>query len=118
MLNSSIGRKIQNRRRELKLTQEEFSEKTGVSINYIGMIERGVRIPKLETFIKIANVLGVSTDYLLADFLVSPGNGSKYRLACKIDQLSESERILISEVIDLLLTAENKGNQTGIEPIH
>lgn len=102
MLNSSIGRKIQNRRRELKLTQEKFAEKMGVSINYIGMIERGIRIPKLETFIQIANTLDVSTDDLLADFLEPSGNGSKYKLACKIDQLSESERILISEVIDLL----------------
>ena len=64
MLNSSIGTKIQNRRRALKMTQEEFAEKIGISFNYVGMIERGLRIPKLETFIKIANVLGVTPDYL------------------------------------------------------
>ena len=71
MLNSSIGTKIQNRRRALKMTQEEFAEKIGISFNYVGMIERGLRVPKLETFIKIANVLGVTSDYLLADYITA-----------------------------------------------
>ena len=47
------------------MTQEEFAEKIGISFNYVGMIERGLRIPKLETFIKIANVLVYISRYLL-----------------------------------------------------
>lgn len=44
-------------------------KKVGISIAYTGMIERGEKIPKLETFIRIANVLEVSADLLLADVI-------------------------------------------------
>ena len=40
-----------------------------MSVTYTGMIERGEKVPKLETFITIANVLGVSSDLLLADVI-------------------------------------------------
>ena len=109
MLNSSIGTKIQNRRRALKMTQEEFAEKIGISLNYVGMIERGLRIPKLETFIKIANVLGVTSDYLLADYITAKEDKQNAELNERIERLSESDRKHILEVIDLLI------KQTGNE---
>ena len=109
MLNSSIGTKIQNRRRALKMTQEEFAEKIGISFKYVGMIERGLRIPKLETFIKIANVLGVTPDYLLADYITAKEDKQNAELNERIERLSESDRKHILEVIDLLI------KQTGNE---
>ena len=109
MLNSSIGTKIQNRRRALKMTQEEFAEKIGIIFNYVGMIERGLRVPKLETFIKIANVLGVTPDYLLADYITAKEDKQNEELNERIERLSESDRKHILEVIDLLI------KQTGNE---
>ena len=55
----SIGKKIRYYRETKKWTQEDFAEKAGLSLTYVGMIERGEKVPKLETFINIANVLGV-----------------------------------------------------------
>ena len=40
-----------------------------MTTNYIGMIERGEKIPSLETFINILNSLGVSADMVLSDVL-------------------------------------------------
>ena len=40
-----------------------------MTTNYIGMVERGEKIPSLETFIKIVNALGVSSDMVLTDVL-------------------------------------------------
>lgn len=36
----SFGRKVQMRRKELKLSQEQLAEETGLHRTYIGMIER------------------------------------------------------------------------------
>ena len=52
-----------------KLRQEDLAEKAGLTANYIGMVERGEKIPSLETFIKILNALGVSADMVLSDVL-------------------------------------------------
>ena len=66
---SSIGKRIRKYRESRGWRQEEFAEKIGLSVTYTGMIERGEKVPRLETFIHIANVLEVSADLLLADVL-------------------------------------------------
>lgn len=58
----TIGKNIRKFRLARKLRQEDLAEKTDLTTNYIGMVERGEKIPSLETFIKIVNALGVSSD--------------------------------------------------------
>lgn len=64
MNKASIGKRIRTCREEKGWSQENFAEKIGLSIAYTGMIERGEKVPRLETFIRIANVLEVSADFL------------------------------------------------------
>lgn len=47
----SIGKHISEFRHLRKLRQEDLAEITGLSTNYIGAVERGEKIPSLETFI-------------------------------------------------------------------
>ena len=56
----SIGRNIRKYRTEHKLKQDELAEKAGLSSNYIGMVERGEKIPSLESLINILNSLEIS----------------------------------------------------------
>lgn len=63
----TIGQNIRKYRQLKKMRQEDLAERTGLSANYIGMIERGDKIPALDTFITITNALGVSADMLLCD---------------------------------------------------
>ena len=65
----SIGKNIRTYRMKKKLRQEDLAELTELSVTYIGMVERGEKIPALETFIKILNALEVSADVILADVL-------------------------------------------------
>ena len=65
----SIGRNIRKYRIERKMRQEDLAEKTSLSTNYIGMIERGEKIPSLESLIEIMNVLRVSADMILYEEL-------------------------------------------------
>ena len=65
----TIGRNIKKYRIEKKLRQGDLAEKTDLSSNYIGMVERGEKIPSLETFISILNALEISADMVLADVL-------------------------------------------------
>lgn len=58
----------QNRIKQLRLeqhkTQKEVGEAVGLSDRAIAHYEKGIREPKLETWIKLADFFGVSVSYL------------------------------------------------------
>lgn len=99
----TIGKNIRNFREIKKLRQEDLAEKTDLTTNYIGMIERGEKIPSFETFINILNSLGVSADMVLSDVL---DNGYKVKdslLNEKLEKLVPEDRNRIYEVIDTMM---------------
>ena len=100
MNKNSMGNRIKETRKKLGLTQEELAEKLEITPCYVGEIERDVKMPSLELFIKIVNVLDVSADYLLRD-IVSVGNvyGDK-RMERKIANLTPKQRVALEAIID------------------
>lgn len=60
-----IGSRIRLQREGLGLTQEQLGEACDLSTSFVGHIERGSRKLSVESLYKIADVLNVSTDYLL-----------------------------------------------------
>lgn len=64
-----FGKKIKNMREDLNLTQFALAEKVGISQNFLGDIERGLKLPSVETLIKLSNVLKISLDSLFSDSL-------------------------------------------------
>jgi len=99
----SIGKNIRTFRMANNLRQEDLAELTGLSANYIGMVERGEKIPSLETFITIANALKVSSDMILSD-VIEAGYVVKISMYNdKLEKLPAKERERIDDVIDTLL---------------
>ena len=99
----TIGENIRKFRLVKKLRQEDLDERTGLTANYIGMVERGEKIPSLETFIKILNALGVSSDMVLADVLDTGYTVKNSMLNEKLEKLASEDRNRIYEVIDTLV---------------
>lgn len=63
-----IGARIRARRGELKLSQEAVARRAGVSLQVVGMLERGDTVdPHVSNLRRIANALGVSVAVLLGD---------------------------------------------------
>ena len=61
----AMGRRIQRSRKAAKLTQMQFSEKIGVSPQYVSDLERGLVGCSVSTLIKMCDVLDVSADFIL-----------------------------------------------------
>jgi len=99
----SIGKNIRKYRLMKKLRQEDLAEKAGLSINYVGAIERGEKVPSLETLLVIINALGVSADMILADVIETGYIVKDSLLAEKLDKLSADDRAKIYDVIDAML---------------
>ena len=99
----SIGKHISEFRHLRKLRQEDLAEITGLSTNYIGAVERGEKIPSLETFIDILNALSVSADMVLSDVL---REGYKIKASTFSDQLktlSAKDQKRIFDVVEVLI---------------
>lgn len=89
---NSIGKNIRKYRQQRKMRQEDLAERTNLSVNYIGMIERGDKVPALDTFIVITNALGVSADMLLCDIIDVGYKVKASILSDELSKLSKTER--------------------------
>lgn len=70
----AMGRRMKRRRRDKKMSQEDLAKAVQISVSFYGNIERGKRIPSIDTLVAIANVLGVGLDYLMADSVTAAAN--------------------------------------------
>ncbi|MBR1822226.1 MAG: helix-turn-helix transcriptional regulator [Clostridia bacterium] len=61
----AIGERIRSRRLELNLTQEQLSERVGISSSFVGHLERGEKIPSVSTLYRICASMDISLDYLV-----------------------------------------------------
>ena len=100
---SSIGKNIRKFRLMKKLRQEDLAEKAGLSTNYIGAVERGEKLPSLETFIIIVNALGVSADMVLSDVIETGYLVRSSMLNEKIEKLYEEDRARVYDVLEALM---------------
>ena len=108
MNTSSIGKRIRKCRENKGWRQEDFAEKIGLSVTYTGMIERGEKVPKLETFITIANVLEVSADQLLADVLTTGYDIKSSTMTDEISKLDPASRERIFKVVSTMIEFDKK----------
>ena len=60
----SIGKRIKERRKELRLTQTDIKRECGISSGALSEIENGNRTPSVITFHMLAQVLDCSMDWL------------------------------------------------------
>lgn len=58
-LYSLLGKRIAYFRRRAGLTQEELAEKTDYSVDFIGLVERGINAPTVARLADVADVVGV-----------------------------------------------------------
>lgn len=65
----ALGERIRDTRKKHNITQEKLGEICSLSAAHIGHIERGTRIPSLDTLYRISAELKVSLDFLLFDSL-------------------------------------------------
>lgn len=61
-----FGQRLKAARMDKHMSQQMLADVIGKSLNTVGLYERGLRQPSLETLRLLADTLEVSCDYLLA----------------------------------------------------
>lgn len=98
----AVGRRIRAAREAKGLTQEDLAALVDISPTHVSVIERGTKIPRLDTFVAIANVLGVSADSLLFDVVDHAVESVAAELSAAIETLSQADKVRILKVVRVL----------------
>ena len=98
----AIGCRIKEARERAHLTQEELAEKVDISPTHMSVIERGVKTPKLDTFVKIVKALNLSADALLLDGMDQVNDSIVAELSVRLGRLTDEEQNRILNAIRAL----------------
>lgn len=96
----SLGLRIRESRQKKNFSRKILAQKAGTGEVYLGEIERGLKMPSLDTFIRIVEALDISADYLLRDEVTS---GKEYVLddiARKLSALTPQQRKTATDILD------------------
>lgn len=104
---SEVGQRIMERRKKLGLTQEELAERCDLTTQFVSYAESGKRASRPENLMKMAAVLGVSTDYLLTGDIIDK---DKLLISEKLDKLDAAEIRIIENIIDECILLNHQGD--------
>lgn len=97
-----FGKILREFRIKSGLTQEQLSEKLGISLKYISRIENGNNGIKTQTLINYMNILGITPNTLYLEFLTNEKIKKDIMLSEKLNSLSDEKKEFVSSIIDLL----------------
>ena len=103
MVDIRIGKRIKECREKLGLTQEQFSEKTGLSTNYISTVERGAAFPRCEKLILILNALEVPANAIFCDVVKGSQRYRETMLTHALEALPLEKRKDILDLVEFMV---------------
>ncbi len=95
-----MGDRIKGTRKLRGLTQEQLAEKVDISLEYISQIERGIKMPSMQVFIKLVEILDVSADYILRDSISTRNLYGDKQIGSKLERLTPKQRVALEALID------------------
>ncbi len=94
---------LAKRLRELRLErgwkQGQVAGRLGVTASVVSAYENGLRQPSYEVLVKLSQIYGVSSDYLLG---LSGRRSPEYRHLISLDALSPGNAALVAELVRAL----------------
>lgn len=99
-----LGEKIRAERKRLKLTLDQLAERTGSSKSYIWELEnRPVVRPSADKIAKIAEVFGVTVEFLLNDGKETPSSSDEDQVFFRrFADLDPSKKAKLKAILDVL----------------
>lgn len=117
----NLSKTLKEKRQELNLKQSELAEKAGITLSAISNYEQGLREPKLNVLIKIADIFDMTLDELVgrerlegnSQPVVDIHDHEEEELLKEYRQLSTDDKEKIKAIIKTL--AEMPGSAKGEE---
>lgn len=102
---SSVGERIKKRRTELGWTQDQLSQKAGISKSFLSDLENSKRSVSADNLLDIARVLSLSLDYLMKGEETEP-KSAEVQIPASLAAFADEERLTFKQTIALLRMRE------------
>ena len=104
----SLGKRLRSCRAKCGLNIVECSELADISEKYLSDIERGAKVPRLETFVRLLNALSASADDVLQDSLLVGYVPKSNALSKRLDSLDATHRRQALEIFEVVIESLGK----------
>ena len=99
-----LGKRLREARKSKGYTQTYLANKADVGIVYLSEIERGLKMPSLNIFIKIIETLDISADFVLRDELSSGMCFVMNDINNKLKNLTPKQRKCAIDILDAYIS--------------
>lgn len=103
MEKTDLGKRLREAREMKGYTRQVLAGKADIGEVYLGEIERGLKMPSINSFIKLVETLEVSADYVLRDELTS---GQEYifdEITERLKNLTPRQRKTAVDILEAYL---------------
>lgn len=96
----AMGARIKKLRKDQGLTQEKLAELVDISLGFLSTIEAGTKPGGFDTYVRIANALNTTLDYLSQDIITKSGENHDHQELIKyFDSLSYKQQRYVLDFI-------------------
>ena len=99
-----FGKRLREQRQLKGYTLEVLAEKSRISTNYLGDVERGKKSVSLETLQKLASALDISADALLRDNIPAASYITDAEIAEKLSGLTPHQKKAALDILDAYIS--------------
>lgn len=92
-----FSQRLKQLRKDKRLTQAQVAQRIGVTASMVSSYETDIRLPSYEVLIRLADVFGVTVDYLLC---------RQNKRFLDITELSDEEAAVVCSMVELLKKRE------------
>ena len=97
-----IGKKIKDARLDQGLTQEALATMIGIHPSHLSEIENGKKAMRITTFVNIAKVLHLPSDFFVGDIIGINDTLNAERFIKMVNKVNESEKKKIIDILKIL----------------
>ncbi len=98
----SIGKRIQEYRQRIGLSQEQVAERAGISQNHVSRLEQGTHDPHFYTILQVAKVLNIPLDGLVSDFSEENINIFLQNIKDDVENMSQNQLDMLKDAIGII----------------
>ena len=102
-LKEMIGSRIQEIRTKKGITQDQLSEKVGISPKYLSSIERGKENPTLKTILSLADSLGVKPDEFFNNLEIEDPEERRSMIIHLLEEADDEQLKLAFKVLSAII---------------
>ena len=117
-LRQAFGKRLKALRKQKGWTQKELANQLSVRPSHLNKYENGMHIPPLEKLIQLADVFGVSLDYLVIGLPMEESpirNEVLYKRFKTLETFEDEDKTTVINIIDAIIAKRQV--ESAIRPI-